>query len=210
MKKPVVFDAEIAEKVGVAGAIILQKLDEGINTEPDMVEALYFCRAHTVRDMLKELVQKGLVFKEGIQISTEFIEPDLEDVKHSYSDDFERIWTVYNKDKKNRGSKKKAYERYKKSPFRKLPLEIQEEIIYEYRGDASDIKYTKYFSTFLSEEIFENYAPDICVLKTSRGDIKGYLLENKFFYLNKNNQYSSFDLTGKLQSYKNSGVLMCK
>ena len=210
MKDPFVFDGEKAKNIGMIGALILQKIDEGIKDEALMIKELYFCKADDIRRTIKELVQKGVLFRQGNTIDVEAIETNLTDIKHQYSEDFEDIWNFYNKEKRNRGSKKKAYERYLRKPFRELPLIIQKEIVNNYRSDVRDVKFMKYFSTFLSEEIYENYAPEICALKTSKGIIEGYLMDNKFFYLNKEGSYSEFDLTGKIEKYKQSGVLKCK
>ena len=210
MKRPVVFDADKANKYGILEALVYQKVKEGVNEIPLLKMHLTYVKVGELDKAIKNLISKGVLFKSGIKITFEEDRESIPDIKHSYSSDFEEIWKHYNQDKPNKGSKKTAYNRYNKSAFNSIPLEIQKRIIDEYKGDCSDVKFMKHFATFLSEEIYENYAPSICSLHTKQGVIEGYLMSNIFYYVNNNGDYGNFDLTGKINSYRQSGILTCK
>jgi len=133
----------------------------------------------------------------------EFVNP-----KKKYSKEFEELWKYYNKNKHNPGSKKLAYERYKKSPFSKYPKEIKEKIIQLYRADSEDIRFMKHFSTFLSQAIYETYAPVPVIIEDSRGvEWKGYLFEdtNEFYFTKNNKEWEVVNLTGKIDTLKQEG-----
>jgi len=120
---------------------------------------------------------------------TDLIEPKVTSVKlkNKYTPEFDEIWAYYNKEKPNKGSKKKAFEKYKKKPFSQIPMILQKRIIDEYRGDARDTRYMKHFSTFLNQEEYENYAPDIAEVRGRDGNfVRGYLFEHEFYYFSPN------------------------
>lgn len=210
MKQPVVFDAEKANKYGLVEALVYQKVKEGANEIPLLKMNLTYVKVAELEKAINNLVSKGVLFKSGIKITFEEDKTSIPDIKHKYSSDFEEIWKYYNKDKPNKGSKKTAYNRYRKSPLNALPMEIQKRIIDEYRGDCSDVKFMKHFATFLSEEVYENYAPSVCELHTKQGVIEGYLMSNIFYYATNDGRYGNFDLTNKIEHYKRTGILNCK
>lgn len=210
MNKPIVFDAIEAKKYGLIESIVYQKVREGFNELPLLKKELNFILVKDIEQAVKKLSELRIFFFNGFEISLEEIKNNVVDVHHSYDTTFDELWKYYNSEKKNKGSKKIAYQRYIKNKFSKLPLEIQKKVVDEYRSDTSDVKFMKHFSTFISEEIYEEYAPDVCTLSTTKGQIQGYLFNDYFFYLNNNGTYSNFDLAGKIDEYKKSHILTCK
>ena len=210
MKTPVVFDGDVAKRVGVIPAIVYQKINEDCNTPALIKGASPFLTLEEIKKSIKLLIKKGMVFDNGVILSTKPFEEDDILIKNKYPEEFEEIWKYYNKDKPNKGSKKKAYEKFKSSPFRKLPLFIQKAIIDKYRESVSDVRYMKQLVTFLSQEEYEEYLPKICKLTTKQGIIKGFLLDEMFYFINKQGTYSSIDLKGKVKTYKEAKILECE
>lgn len=210
MKRPIVFDGEEARKMGLIEALIIQKIREGNSEVSELKKELNFIYVKDIETAIKKMVDNGAVYFNGIKVSLEPLKSTVFDIKHSYDETFNEIWSYYNGDKTNKGSKKTAYQRYSKYPFHKLPVEIQKRVIDEYRTSTSDVKYMKHFATFLSEEIYEEYAPNVCNIKTKNDQrIEGYLVGDQFYYLTIDGKYTSFDLSGKVEIYKNNGVLNC-
>ena len=128
--------------------------------------------------------------------------PILEVVKtKKYSSMFEDIWSFYNENKPNPGSKAQAAERYNKSKFKKYPINVQKKIIKLYRADVSDIKYTKHLSTFLSQQVFETYAPKPVKIIDNEGITwEGYFFDETkefFFYDKRTNNWGSMRVNSK-------------
>ena len=209
MKKPIVFDGEAAKELGVIPAIVYQKINEDCNTVDLLKSSLSFLTVPQIKEAVKFLIAKEKVYQNGTILSTSPLKDDDLVLSHSYPDDFEEVWKYYNYEKPNKGSKKKAFEKYKSSVFRKLPLFIQKSIIDKYRDSVSDVKFMKHFQTFLSQEIFEEWLPKVCKLTTKQGVVKGFLFDRDFYYLNSQGVYSKVSLGNRLEEYKKNKILEC-
>ena len=210
MKNPIVLDGEEANKYGLINAVVLQKVREGRDTIASIHSSLPFLKKDEISKSIKELTAYSALKSNGIKIVLYSSKEDKSIIpSNRYTPEFEEVWKSYNKDKPNKGSKKKAYERYNKSVLNELPLIIQKNIIDEYRYSVSDVKFMKHFSTFLSEEIYEEYLPEECSLETKNGLIKGFLMNDVFYYLRNDGVYSTYSLNGKIEEYKNKGILIC-
>lgn len=210
MKKPIVFDGEKAKKIGVLGALIVQKIDEGYDSLSKLKEALYFVKVDEITNKVKELTENKVIFNNGILLSNEELREKNIIKKNHYSEEFEEIWKLYNEGKTNKGSKKLAYERYLKSPLSLLPLFAQKHIIEEYKGSVSDTKYMKHMSTFISEQIYEEYLPEECYFTTNKGTLPGLIMGEKLYYLKQNGTYGIYNLGNKKEQYIKEGIIVLK
>ncbi len=209
MEKPIVFDAKEASKYGLIESVVLQKIREGYDDVQTLKLELGFVSKDEISKAVSNLLEKKVIFQNGIKLSygTSTKKPMVH--KNSYSLEFEEIWKYYNLDKDNKGSKKVSYEKYKKSEFSELPLVIQKKIIDEYRTSVSDVKYMKHFATFLTQMVFEEYLPDECELKVKHGVVRGLVVGNDFYYMKKDGSYGVYHIPNK-QYLLDVGALICR
>jgi len=195
--KSIVFDEDIAIKIGIQEAIMLQHIAEKQKiTAIEDIELRLWSVSRT-RELIRNLKKQNLCYikdnivyfnfeeycKRFLSVSNNNEDDEFVEVKHKYTDDFEQVWKHYNSNKTNQGSKKNAYTKWKQKNISKLPLPVVFEIINLYRQSVSDISYTKHLSTFLSQEIYEPFSPDLVEIMSDGTIWKGYLFKaNYTFY----------------------------
>jgi len=221
IKNPIVFDSEIAKKIGVNESIVLQFIyqNDGDKLSDIKQDIWTYDQLHNIVKGLMEIdlvnmdkpgvysINKksvSILYKEEVNNTNELV-----NITSNYSKKFEEIWEFYNKDKTNRGSKKNAFDRWNKLPISKLPIPVIKEIISYYRDTVEDVKFTKHFSTFLSQKIYENYAPELCKIKDKNNVIwKGYLFPNyRFFAIDGNNVYAVYFSKPDIDNYRKEGKI---
>ena len=221
----ITFNEEVAIQIGIEEAIILQHIAEKKKIEAiDDIELNLWSKTK-IRELLKSLKKQKLCYVEGNVLyfnpneyckrffnanSTNDEEDGFIDIKHKYTDDFEKVWKYYNKGKTNPGSKKNAFIKWKQKKLSKLPIPIVFEIIDLYRNSVSDISYTKHFATFLSQEIYESFSPDLVEIESDGQVWKGYLFKhnNTFYTYNENKLIKKITLAdSELKMLQKQGLL---
>jgi len=218
MKKPVVFDGLLAKKIGVECAVLYQKIVESEKEFPTINDIdVFFWSDSRKKKVFSELKETNIIEVKGngkihlTKISIEDINGvEVPSLKNKYPEPFEKIWKHYNREKHNPGSKKDAFEKWKKSKLSKIRPEIAMHIIDLYREDIGDTTYMKHLKTFISQEVYEDYAPSLVRVKDKQGNVwNGYLFsDNTLFAIKGNNSLVKVDLPKKdVESLiKNGGI----
>jgi len=204
------FSPVIASYCGVVEAVVLQYLATKPNrvNKEIMKKDLYYLQPQQLTKSINKLKELDLVRgkmtktdviftinveelesvvkveEERVVEVKEMLDDDAVVVKHSYDSKFESVWQAYNKDKENRGSKTKAYDKWKKSKFSKLPIEVIEKIVRFYRATSKDVKFMKHFQNFITNEDYESFAPET-VWMIDKKNIKrlSYLFDDNEIFL---------------------------
>jgi len=212
--KNIVFDEDVAIQIGIEEAILLQHLLEKTKLEAIEDVSLKLWSKTKIRELLRNLKKEKLCYtKENvlyfnvIEYCKRFYKTDIDkqnneddnfvDIKHKYNKEFEKVWKYYNDGKSNQGSKKNAFTKWKQKAISKLPIPIVFEIIELYRKSIPDITYTKHFATFISQEIYEPFSPDLVEIQSDGTVWKGYLFKTNhtFYTFNEEKLIKKIELT---------------
>jgi hypothetical protein len=223
--KYITFNEDVAIQIGIEEAVMLQHIAEKKKIEAiDDIELKLWSKTK-IRELLKSLKKQNLcLVKESVLYfnSNEYCKrffatdntndekEEFVDIKHKYTDDFEKVWKYYNKGKTNPGSKKNAFIKWKQKKLSKLPIPIVFEIIDLYKNSVSDVSYTKHFATFLSQEIYEAFSPDLVEIVSDEQVWKGYLFKhnNTFYTYNEDKLIKKIVLTdNEMKMLQKQGLL---
>jgi len=223
IKQPFIFDGFLAAKIGVEEALLLQLIYSGDKIKLDDIEQKFWSRnkIRTIAKILRELNLineiNGIYYVEKRAVALLYREPireeeELPDLKGQYDAKFEEIWKYYNKDKKNVGSKPKAYEKWRKLPFSKLPITIIKKIIDLYREQVGDTQFMKHFVAFLNQKVYESYAPElVSIFDNKNTEWQGYLFENNEFYAIKDKNVTKINFSAQtIDEFKKNNRIQYK